>query len=95
MNERDPRVVRTHGAVLRAAADLLLSEGWDHVTHARVARAAGFSRATVYNHWPSRTDLLRAAFEHIGAVEHTPSTGDLRADLVAELDLYRRVLIDK
>lgn len=94
MSELDPRVVRTRSAVLRAAAEVLLTEGWDQVTHSRVARAAGFARATVYNHWPRRADLLRGAFEHIGAVEHASATGDLRADLVEELEVYRRVLID-
>ena len=55
----DPRVTRTRNDVLGAAVRILVEHGWDEVTHARVAKEAGYSRATVYAHWPDRIDLLR------------------------------------
>jgi AcrR family transcriptional regulator len=82
----DPRVVRTHRDVIAAAAALLLAQGWTAVTHAEVARRAGYAKATIYAHWPTRLDLVRASVGQIcGAAEHPPPTGDLRADLVREL----------
>jgi len=62
---------------------LLLDEGPDAITHARVAEAAAVSRTTVYKHYPERSDLLRATVHSIR--EHLPDaagmTGDLRADI--------------
>ena len=82
----DPRVLRTRRDVVDAATALFLAEGWTAVTHAEVARRAGYAKATVYAHWPTRLDLVRASVGQIcGAAEHPPPTGDLRADLVREL----------
>ncbi|MEM9563979.1 MAG: TetR/AcrR family transcriptional regulator [Actinomycetota bacterium] len=90
----DPRVRRTRKDVRRAAGELLLGEGWDAVTHAKVAGAAGYSRATIYAHWPRPVDLLIEAFNHIGAIPHHEPTGDLRQDLIDELTVFRTVLVD-
>ena len=82
----DPRVLRTRRDVVDAATALFLAEGWSAVTHAEVARRAGYSKATVYAHWPTRLDLVRASVGRIcGAAEHPKPSGDLRADLVREL----------
>ncbi|MEN0062495.1 MAG: TetR/AcrR family transcriptional regulator [Myxococcota bacterium] len=95
MQRVDPRVKRTRSNVLRVAAEILLTRGWDHVTNAAVAKEAGYSKATLYKHWPEPLDLLRAAFLHIGGIEfHGEVTGDLRTDLIAELDAYRVVLTE-
>ena len=85
----DARVVRTRNDVLRTALQVLTGEGWESVTHARVAEVAGYSRATVYKHWPRRTDLLRDAFTRLGDMPHHVPTGDLRADLIAEVTTFR------
>ncbi|GAA3289884.1 TetR/AcrR family transcriptional regulator [Streptomyces cinereospinus] len=82
----DPRVQRTRRDVVDAATALFKSEGWEALTHAEVARRAGYSKATVYAHWPTRLDLVRASVGQIcGTTEHAQPTGDLRADLVREL----------
>ncbi|HYN56665.1 MAG TPA: helix-turn-helix domain-containing protein [Motilibacterales bacterium] len=82
----DPRVVRTRNDVLPVAVRVLVDEGWEAVTPSRVAKEAGYSRATVYAHWPERMDLLRDAFAHYGEMPHyEPTTGDPRADLRGEL----------
>ena len=79
----DPRVERTRAAVVDAAAELLTTEGPGAVTHAGVAAAANVSRTTVYTHWPTREDLLRATIESVGKLPPDAGmlTGDLRADL--------------
>ena len=83
---RDPRVERTHAAVLHASYELLIAEGPDAVTHAQVAVAAGVSRTTVYKHFPTRGELLRQTIEVMGKPVPTELTGDLRTDLLALLD---------
>jgi AcrR family transcriptional regulator len=82
----DPRVLRTRRDVVDAATALFMAEGWAAVTHAEVARRAGYSKATIYAHWPTRLDLVRASVNQLcGAAQHPEPTGDLRADLVREL----------
>jgi AcrR family transcriptional regulator len=82
----DPRVARTRRDVIDATAALLLDSGWDAVTHAEVAVQAGYSKATLYTHWPTRLDLIAAAIEQICDEEHHPAiSGDLRSDLRSAL----------
>jgi len=88
----DVRVERTRRVVLAAARNLLLEEGWDAVTHVRVAAATGVARATVYRHWPSCADLLHDVLRREAETSHSHPTGRLRQDLIAELDALRRQL---
>lgn len=94
MADVDPRVLRTHNDVLNAAITVLIDEGWDAVTQPHVARVAGYSKATVYAHWPDRIDLLRDAFSRYGDMPHHQPTGDLRSDLIGELRSFRSAMID-
>jgi AcrR family transcriptional regulator len=77
----DPRIERTLAAVLDAALRLLQAGGPDAVTHAQVATEAGVSRTTVYKHFPSRADLLRATIEQYGRPLDLQPSGHLRDDL--------------
>lgn len=85
----DARVVRTRNDILGAALRVLADEGWQAVTHAHLAQVAGYSRATLYKHWPTRTHLMSDAFTRLRYVPHHAPTGDLRADLIAELTTFR------
>lgn len=89
----DPRVERTRAAVIEAASDLLVAEGPDAITHVNVALAANVSRTTVYNHWPTREDLLCAAIDSVGKI--TPDEHDLVGPLRADLDtLCEHLIVD-
>ncbi len=90
----DARVARTRADVGRAALEVLTQEDWDAVTHARVAEKAGYSKTTLYTHWPSKVDLVAMALEAIGDLPHHDRTDDLRADLIAELVLFRTAIRD-
>ncbi|MFJ6022261.1 TetR/AcrR family transcriptional regulator [Nocardiopsis alba] len=82
----DPRVTRTRRDVIRASAASLLERGWTATTHAEVARRAGYSKATIYAHWPTPVDLMRDTIARI--CEDTtppPMGGDLREDLHTSL----------
>ena len=82
----DPRVARTRRDVVAAVSGILLEDGWDAVTHAAVAGRSGYSKGTVYSHWPTRLDLVRASIEQIcSEADHPKQTGDLREDLRTSL----------
>src|SRR3546814_16783435 len=87
--ELDPRVVRTGRHVLAAARTVLVEEGWQRVTVTRVADRSGYARTTLYRHWPQRLDLLRDLITEVGSLPHTVPTGDVRAHLVAKLEVFR------
>ncbi len=83
----DRRVARTRAAVLEAGGRLLFTDGWHAVTHLRVAEEAGVGRATMYRHWPTVEDLLSdVLIDCQEPWEAGEPTGDLRADLIAELE---------
>lgn len=90
----DARVIRTRADIARTALGVLTTEGPDALTHARVAEMAGYSKTTLYTHWPSKVDLIAIALEALGELQHQQPTGDLRADLVGELKLFRRAVVD-
>ncbi|UMB71952.1 TetR/AcrR family transcriptional regulator [Mycobacterium paraterrae] len=85
----DARVARTRADVARAALEVLTGEGSDAVTHARVAELAGYSKTTLYTHWPSRVELIALALDGLGELPHHEQTGDLRSDLIGELTAFR------
>ena len=90
----DARVARTRGDVARAALEVLTVEGSDAVTHARVAELAGYSKTTLYTHWPSRVDLIALALDALGELPHHDRSGDLRSDLIGELQAFRGGITD-
>jgi AcrR family transcriptional regulator len=90
----DARVARTRTDVARAAFSVLTSEGSDAVTHARVAEVAGYSKTTLYAHWPSRFDLIALALDAVGDIPHHPRSGDLRVDLIGELRIFRDAVVN-
>ncbi|MFE5882987.1 TetR-like C-terminal domain-containing protein [Streptomyces hydrogenans] len=81
------RTARNRENVLRATADLLLSEGYEQLTIARVAAAAEVAETTVYRRWPSKVHLVADALSELARVENPiPDTGTLEGDLRALLD---------
>lgn len=90
----DARVSRTRADVARAALEVLTKEGSDAVTHARVAEIAGYSKTTLYTHWPARIDLIAMAIESLGDMPHHERTGDLRDDLIGELKVFRAGVLE-
>lgn len=91
-SEEDPRVARTRLAVREAVRSLVQRAGFEAVSHQQVAAEAGIGRATVYRHWPRRTDLLLYALAEVEAPRHWQSSDDLATDLVRELERLRQTL---
>jgi len=69
--------------LLAVTLQLLQEHGYDRLTVDAVAAAAHASKATVYRRWPSKAELVLAAFiEGVRAVAVAPHTGSLRGDLL-------------
>ena len=90
----DPRVERTRQAALAAAEAILEEHGWEAVTHVAVSERSGVGRSTLYRHWPDATTLLIEVIAKKAVVDQATPTGDLRADLLAELERFRGRLHD-
>jgi len=85
-----PRDPSTDEHIVAAAAELMLSRGFDKMTVDDVATRAGVGKATVYRRWPSKDDLAVAAMEQVYGVEvPEPDTGSVEDDLRL---CYREVL---
>lgn len=69
--------------LLAVTLRLLQQEGYDGLTVDAVAAGARASKATVYRRWPTKAELVLAAFiEGVRQVAVAPETGTLRGDLL-------------
>jgi AcrR family transcriptional regulator len=69
--------------LLAVTLQLLQEHGYDRLTVDAVAATARASKATVYRRWPSKAELVLAAFiEGIRPLAVPPDTGTLRGDLL-------------
>ncbi|MGO9158358.1 TetR/AcrR family transcriptional regulator [Mycobacterium sp.] len=69
--------------LLAVTLQLLQEHGYDGLTVDAVASAARASKATVYRRWPSKAELVLAAFiEGVRQAAVPPNTGTLRGDLL-------------
>jgi AcrR family transcriptional regulator len=69
--------------LLAVTLRLLQQHGYDRLTLDAVATTARASKATVYRRWPTKAELVLAAFiEGVRQVAIPPETGTLRGDLL-------------
>lgn len=74
--------------LLAVTLQLLRERGYDGLTVDDVVAEARASKATVYRSWPTKAELVLAAFiEGIQSDADPPDTGTLRGDLVALGDM--------
>lgn len=74
--------------LLAVTIRLLREHGYDGLTVDEVAAEGRASKATVYRSWPTKAELVLAAFiEGIQQDADPPDTGTLRGDLVALGDM--------
>lgn len=85
---------RKREAILRAAVEEFRSAGYESTSMDRIAAAAGVSKRTVYNHFPSKDELFGLTLEHLW--ESSAASEDLayRADLPLDKQL-RQLLMQK
>ena len=74
-------------AILDAAWEVLVEQGYPGFTFEAVAARAGTSRPVLYRRWPNRADLLLATITKARAARPivVPDTGQLREDAIGFL----------
>lgn len=77
------RLTSREAQLLAVALRLLQERGYDGLTVEAVATEARSSKATIYRRWPSKEELVLAAFvEGTRSSQTPPRTGSLRGDLL-------------
>jgi AcrR family transcriptional regulator len=77
-----PRSAEKDAAILRAALELLASQGYTRMSLSQVAAAAQVSKSTIHLRWKTKADLLTAALAAARMAGARPPGGDLRANLI-------------
>ena len=90
-----PRSERVSRAILEAARELLVEEGFTRLRLEHVATRAGVGKATIYRRWRSKEALalellLGLASPHI----HVFDVGDTAAELLQAVENARRALTE-
>jgi AcrR family transcriptional regulator len=69
--------------ILGAVIEELARSDYGGLTFEKVAARAGVNKTTVYRHWETKVDLVRAALSSVArSVSPGPTTGTLRGDLL-------------
>ena len=78
---------RAHQAILQAALELLMQDGYRALTIEGIAARAGVGKQTIYRWWPSKGAVVLEAYATYAdiLVPH-PNTGSLRTDLQQHLE---------
>jgi AcrR family transcriptional regulator len=71
--------VRTRAALLGAADPAFAARGWAHTRVEDIAKAAGVSSATAYNHFPSKHALIGHVYAPLMRSLRTQATRDIAA----------------
>ncbi|MBR7832922.1 TetR/AcrR family transcriptional regulator [Actinospica durhamensis] len=95
-----PRTRETDLAILTAAREVLLEDGYGRLTMEHVAARAGVGKPTVYRRWPSKAQLVGETMLHAytqavaGAPDGPVDSGDIGRDLAAWLHTCAQVAAD-
>ncbi|MCY7303945.1 MAG: TetR/AcrR family transcriptional regulator [Thermoleophilia bacterium] len=84
---RDPEIDERVMAVARRH---LAQHGYDGMSLTAIAGEAGTTRQALYRRWPTKADLATAAVAAMSRTAEQAPTEDMFADLVRELDAFRR-----
>lgn len=89
MGLREAKKLRMREEIAAQAMRLFVTRGFDHVTVAEVAAAAGVSEKTVFNYFPTKEDLF---FDEVPARQHAlVDAVRSRAEGVSILEALRRL----
>ena len=86
--ERDREAVRR--AILDAARDLFVSEGYDHVSIRKIAERIEYSPAAIYGYFPSKDDIFFALAEEGFRLLGDPADPE-RQEHLQKLDPLQRI----
>src|SRR5947209_8274939 len=84
--------LRIERAILATARGMFVTEGFDGLSMERIAAAAGITRVTLYNRYPTKEMLFRAVVEDMVSQRYSAARTDAVGGLTDIRDiLYRRV----
>jgi AcrR family transcriptional regulator len=92
VRRRDRGGAKTRAHIATVATELFLEHGFDDVTIAEVAAAAGVSKVTVFSHFQHKEDLLLDRLPDI--VDLIRRAAHERADNVGVVEAFRRIAVD-
>jgi AcrR family transcriptional regulator len=87
-----PRSEQAHRAILAAAIDLFVEQGFEAMSMEGVASRAGVGKTTIYRRWSSKEDLIAAAIGELIFDAQPPDTGSLRQDLVEMVVIIQTIM---
>ena len=91
-----PRSEKTKNAILTAAYELLLENGFGAVTIEKIAERAGVSKATIYKWWPNKAAVVMDAFFDAAVVRlPIPDTGSTINDMIIQVNNLAKFLISQ
>lgn len=91
-----PRSEKTKQAILSAAYELLLGNGFGAVTVEKIAERAGVSKATIYKWWPNKAAVVMDAFFDAAVVRlPIPYTGSTINDMIIQVNNLAKFLISR
>lgn len=91
-----PRSEKTKMAILSAAYELLLENGFGTVTIEKIAERAGVSKATIYKWWPNKAAVVMDAFFDAAVVKlPIPDTGSTINDMIIQVNNLAKFLISR
>ncbi|WP_456697711.1 TetR/AcrR family transcriptional regulator [Aeromicrobium sp. P5_D10] len=76
-----PRDPSRDEAIIDAAIEALVRDGYDRLSMEGVATAAGVGKATVYRRWSNKADLVIDAMASLKPAVDTIDTGSLEGDI--------------
>jgi AcrR family transcriptional regulator len=82
-----PRSAQADRAILKAAMELLVEDGFEGMSMEGIAARAGVGKTTIYRRWSSKEEVMAAALRRLDEHVAIPDTGRAREDvegLVAE-----------
>jgi AcrR family transcriptional regulator len=84
-----PRSARADAAILDAALQLLVEEGYSGMSMEGIAARAGVGKTTIYRRWPSKEAVVAAALGRLTDRAAIPDTGAVRDDLLQLIREFR------
>ncbi len=68
--QRSPKSKKKTQTILQAAKEEFLSHGYAATSMDRIAKRAGISKATIYNHFQDKQDLLKSLVKELAQGKH-------------------------
>jgi TetR/AcrR family transcriptional regulator, mexJK operon transcriptional repressor len=86
----DGRSAGLRVAILKAGRTAYLKEGYSHTSMSQIAARAGISKATLYNHFPSKEELFIAVCEEESTQALAPlfDVGEMQGDVREVLENF-------